>query len=437
MTEARETTERAVVGCLLLDSRAIDSLVEQGGSASWFTGTSCRKVAQAVLTRYEQGKIASDMLAINELGLVPMSWMDECIELVPTVAHTEHYVATLKGHADKDALIALERAVSAIVSHCTPETVQEARASIESTCNATLCKGSRTAGTMTEAAHSLIDKLTAPEATTALLDWPVRSITDAVGRLRNEVVWICAQPSIGKTAFVLAILSHLAGQGHKGSLASLESDAESIAGRLISSNGPMSTTNLRQGKATLEEIAKARAAADRISDNIMVTDGSMSIDVAYAWGKAQVRHGAKLLIFDNTRYLSVPNEANRVERMATVSARMAQLRNDTGVPVIVLHHSAVNEHTGKEKASWSSDIERDADILVFLREHEENTKQPSPEHPNGEWCVSFDVAKHREGRKLVRVLLRFDKETQTFSRWVDNEYVTGEDFGDIPQDDIF
>mgnify|MGYP003647668307 CR=1 FL=1 len=425
--ETRTTTEQAVIGCMLIDSRSIDSLVEHGGGSSWFADTICADVSKAMLERYEDGKVSSDLLAINQTGIVGIKWLEDCIELIPTVAHTDHYIELLKGYAEKDALLKLEQAISSIVRVCTPETVQEARAAIEAAISGNFCKGSRRSGTMQQAAHSLIDKLTAPESESTLLDWPLRAITDKVGRMRNEYIWICAQPSVGKTAFVLSILSHLAGQGHKVSLASLESDAESIAGRLISSHAPMSTINLRQGKATTQEIAQARSGADKISENIMVTDGSMTVQMAYSWGKSQVRKGSKLLIFDNTRYITVPNESNRVERMAMVSAKLKQLRDDTGVPVIVLHHSAVNEQTGTEKASWSSDIERDADMMVFLREEKEKTKQPSDDCPNGDWCVLFDVSKHREGRKMMRVELRFDKETQTFGRWVDDPYITKEE----------
>jgi replicative DNA helicase len=415
MTEARETTERAVVGCMLLDSRAVDTLIEQGGGSAWFVEPQCRKVAQAVLERYEQGKIASDMLAINELGLVPMSWMDECIELVPTVAHTEHYVATLKGHADKDALIALERAVSAIVTHCTPETVQDARASIEAALSASLRVGVAEAGTMKEAGHALIDRLTAPDAETTLLDWPVRAITDMVGRISRDVIWICAQPSAGKTAFILQMTRLLAAQGRKIALASMESDVESIAGRLIASTAPMSTTNLRQGRATDEEIAKAREAADNLSDNIIVTGGSMSIDVCCSWGKAQVRKGAEMLIFDNTRHVTVNGSNGRVDEMATMSKRFKQLRDECQVPILVLHHSKIDED-GKESVSWSSDVLKDCDLLVFLRLDDKK-----------EDMVRFNLKKNREGPSHLCAPLRFDKDTQRFERWIDDPYITKEE----------
>ena len=435
MTEARETTERAVVGCMLIDSRAIDSLVEQGGSASWFVDPQCRKVAQAVLERYEQGKIASDMLAINELGLVPMSWMDECIELVPTVAHTEHYVATLKGHADKDALIALERAVSQIVTHCTPETVQEARASIEAALSASLRIDNKQGGTISQAAHEAIDEATAPDANTNLVDWPLCVITETIGRLRDDVVVVNALPSLGKTALVLQWMAHLASRGQASSLASLESSMKKIALRFVSSQAPMDTRNIRHGKADDAEIVKARAAADGLSDLIRVTDSNMTLDQLFSWGKSEVRKGSKALFVDNTKSVIVRSDG-KVEKFSMIFERMTQLRKDTGVPVIILHHSTVG-NDGKERASWGQDQDRDADLQIFLRHVEEKSIKPCKEHPDGVWCVAFDVDKNRDGTRFIRILLKFDKPRQRFERWIDDGWEDEANLNEVSSDSVF
>lgn len=420
MTEARETTERAVVGCLLIDSRAIDSLVEAGGSASWFIETKCASAAREILKRYEEGKVASDLLAINETGVVGIQWLEDCIELVPTKAHTEHYISTLKGHADKDSLTALGRAVDRIVRVCTPETVQDARASIEAAVNDALCEGSTKTETVKEAAHAMIDRLTTKGSETTLLDWPLPFITSQVGRISNELIWICAQPSVGKTAFILQHMLVLAKQGKKVALASLESDVQSVAGRLMSSSASMDTYSLRQGTATESEIEKARKAADSLSENLLVTSGSMTVEMAYAWGKAMVRKGAKMLIFDNSRHVIVNGAGGRVDEMSVMSKRFKQLRDETGIPVVVLHHTVLNEHTGAEKETWSSDIRRDCDMLIFLQVGED-TVYPSGENGSGAWQVKFKVEKHREGRKGSPISMRFYKETQTFGRWVQGD----------------
>jgi replicative DNA helicase len=114
MNEERTSVEKAVVGCMLIDSRAIDEFSAQGGDPSWFADPTCRTVAGAICTRYSEGKVASDLIAVRQAvgSGVSAMWLDECIELVPTVAETLYYVGLLKGYADKDALEGLQRAVA-------------------------------------------------------------------------------------------------------------------------------------------------------------------------------------------------------------------------------------------------------------------------------------------------------------------------------------
>jgi len=286
--------------------------------------------------------------------------------------------------------------------------------------------GRQPQGNISQVALEAVDELTKPAATTQLIEWPLRCITDAVGRLRDEVVVINALPSLGKTALVLQWMPHLASMGHVSALASLESSMHKIAMRLISNQAPMNTYNLRQGKATDQEIEQARDAARGLSDKIWVTDASMTIDQVYSWGKSQVRKGAKALFIDNTKAVIVRG-ADKLEKFSVIFERCTQLRKDTGVPVIILHHSTV-DNNGKEKASWGQDQDRDADIQIFLRHDEERSVEPCAKHPDGLWCVALCVDKSRDGTRFVKVLLRFDKARQRFERWVDNVYETGTDF---------
>ena len=125
-----------------------------------------------------------------------------------------------------------------------------------------------------------------------------------------------------------------------------------------------------------------------------------------------------MLVLDNTRHIRRGNSSeSRVEWMGSLSARLKQLRDDTGVPLLVLHHATKPNEHGKEDVSWSSDIRRDADCLVFLREDEERTTPYSGPDEMGRCCVTFDVEKNRDGLRGVRVPLHFIKWRQAFAEW--------------------
>lgn len=428
-TDPRKQTEKTVVGCLLTDTRAIDALIAAGGNITWFTDADCKRVVNAMLKRYEQGKIAADVVALRNAVHVSPQWLDECVDSVVTVAHAPHYIDLLKGHADIDALKAMHQAITHAVNTASPETVRESKAKIEAILHAALTDSAERTVGIAKAAHDWLDRMTEPEETSTMLDWPVRTITETVGRVDRELIWVVALPSVGKTAWTLQWMAVLAKQGHITSLASLESSQESVASRLISHTAPMDTFNIRQRRADLTEIEAARRAADALSSNIRVTDSGMSLDQLYSWGRAEKRAGSKILIVDNTRHIRM-GSGDRVQHMAEISNRMKQLRDDTKLPVVILHHSGFDQN-GKEKVSWSSDIEKDADMLIFLRDNDkvnkpEGEKSPMPDR----WCVTCDFDKNREGGRFARSLMEFDKPTQTFKPWT----VASEDYDDITSD---
>jgi len=417
----RATTERSVIGCMLIDSKAIDTFISRGGERSWFVDGESRRVADCILNRYESGQVTWDMIATSEETGVPLDWFAGCTDLVPTIGHMGHYADALKGHVTLDKLRGMVQQATTIVRTASSGGAEGATAALESLFNLALAQGSATNPSLSQGGHTWLDKMTAHDEETTLLDWPCRAITDAIGRINDEVIWVIALPSVGKTAFVVQWLQVLAQARHRTALASLESRLESIASRFISHTAPMNTEDIRQRKATPEQIATARQAADDLSDLIAVNDNSMTLDQVYAWGRSEARKGAKLLIVDNTRHVQVPGNDSRSDNMAAISARMAQLKKDTGLPVVVLHHSKLDQN-GKEGISWSADIEKDADMVLFLREIEDKCEDPSPTHRAGLWCIAADFAKNREGKKKVRVLMEYDKEVQCFRHWIDEPY---------------
>jgi hypothetical protein len=405
---------------MLMDTRAIDIVTEAGGVPGWWADPESRKAAAAIMDRYASGKLAADPVAIAAATGLAGQWLDGCMDMVQTRAHTGFYVSQLSGHAGIDVLKAMSASVARLTAQALPETLPETMSALEGLLHTHLVTKKGKRRTMREAALDWLRRMTAPEEANVMLDWAVDCVTRDVGRIDREIIWIVAQPSVGKTAFVLQLMAVLAGQGKMTSLASLESSDESIASRFVSNIGKLNTFNIRQRRATHDEIKAAEKAAHGISDKIRVVDASMTIDQVYAWGRAEQRAGSKLLIIDNTRHIRTPGESDRVAAMALISSRCKQLRDDTRLPVVVLHHSKVDQH-GNEGVSWSSDIAKDADMVIFLREITDKCTAPSTDNPDGRWCIAFDVDKHRDGRKKTRTLLEFVKSEQRFIKWESDE----------------
>ena len=411
----RDDVEKMVIGCMLLEERAVDTFASQGGRVDWFLGAKERKAAQAIMMRYESGQHCSNALAISSDTKIDTEHFEHCIDLVTTVAHTGYYVEVLKGYADIDSLHNMADHIRNVIAKASPEKANEAKSSVEAELHRALVSETADHKTLKEAAHEWLDEMQ-DESRSVFMDWPVECITHHVGRIQREMIWIVAQPSVGKTAIILQWVACLASAGHMTSILSLESKLRDIMPRVLMQRG-IDVGKIRCDHPDESEIKHARQEADKLSDLVRIHDKPMTIDQIYAWGRAEKRKGSKLLIIDNTRHVRMGTYNSRIDMMADMSVRLKHLRDDTGLPVVVLHHSNSNDDV-----SWSSDVRRDADILIFLREDEDKTIRPNAENPDGTWCVRFDVEKHREGRKGLTMRLRFRKTQMWFEKWEDVYY---------------
>jgi replicative DNA helicase len=418
----RLRSEKILAGAMILDSRVIDYAVTHGVNPASVADDSARAIITACLDRHAKAQ-PCDVTTITAASGLDWGRIEGCIDLVPTTTEGAYYAERVSRYADLDRFAMIGPWITRKVTAAGPDDAPAIAAEISSAVDRAIQAGRlMTAGTLSAAAVTWLDRMTAPDGANVMLDWPLDAITSEMGRLDREVVWIIAQPSIGKTAFVLQWCLRLAFSGHPVSLASLESSAESIASRAIAQIAPMNNYQIRQRRARPEQIREAYEAARRIPDLMRITDGSMTLDQLYAWGKSEARKGSRMIVVDNTRHIRIPGRmADRINMVAEISTRMKQLRDDTGVPVVILHHSAVDKQTGIESASWSSDIRKDADIMVYLKRDADLSREPQSPQDHGLHAVRFSVDKNREGRAGYDILTRFRKEWQLFERWGNDE----------------
>jgi len=418
--KSEEDIERAVIGSMLLDgTRAIDAFVRAGGRKDWFTPGNARQTAEAILSLHAEGRPVDLLTVAPRSADVPATWREGCVDAVATPAHAGFYIEQLQG------LVMLRNAETAIMSagerlkDMPPENAAAGLAEIVESLHSVCIGHEDEDNTLGDVAGALLDRWTDGNRHANLLPWPLDRITRVMGRLEDEYVWLVSQPSVGKTAFALQWAVALAAAGFPVSFASLESPRDRIAGRLVSYLGRVDTLALKRGEGTAADIEAARAAAERLQTlPLRVTSAGMTLEQLYSWGRAEARRGARLLVLDNTRHIRRHNASvSRVEWMGNLSARLKQLRDDAGVPLLILHHATrPNEH-GREDVSWSSDIRRDADCVVFLREDEgRSLPYGGPDAP-GRHCVTFDVEKNRDGIRGLRIPLEFVKWRQAFTEW--------------------
>lgn len=418
VSPASEEAERAVLGSMLLaPKRVIDLCIRSHVTEETFFVQWHRIIYAQILKLHALHPMLDILIfsqAMRDFGLLDQAggnaYIEKLIDSTPTEAHAEYYIDVIRQKEILRALITvsretIEEAYSCSVHDSPEELVSKTQAKLSGFVVRTKTKS------LHEAATESLDKWEDPNYRNLCLSWPWESMNTVIGPLTDEYVILAAQPSVGKTALALNMHKHLSDTGRISSLLSLESKIDKIAGRLMAQTGRVNTFLLRTAAGTPEEFYKARAAAAELAKlRIRITDEAMNIDQVRAWAHGEKEKGSTLLVVDNLKHIRCSQTfKSRIDQFAEMSLQLKFIRDDTGLPLIVLHH--LND---EDKLAWSKDIERDADIILIMSDNESMSVKPTFEnHFFSKWVVDVSAKKHREG-KTGDLRLEFVKKYQYF-----------------------
>jgi replicative DNA helicase len=412
--ESREEVERAVIGCIMLDAHktmphAVNEAVEDG----WFINATLRKVYGICMANFATGKPIDTLTIGNALQGTERELVLDCLSEQITASYAPHYIEMLRSYNryQQAATIAqsatrqLER-VHPVESQPVIESIQTQMQSLGAEIVTTRPLGELARETVLEWQQPQTNRKTR-------VVWPLSVLNEIIGGLTDELVYICAGESVGKTAFSLQLLVENDNIRMYGAMASLESTVKRLIPRLISQIAQVNTLDVDRGHHTPEIMQRVEDAATRIAQlGFVATDRPMTLEQLHAWARLSVQRGAAFIVVDNTRHIKVTGNFGNdpVKTMSHVSIRLKQIRDDIGVPVFALHH------TNKDgDVSWSRDLRKDVDVLIFLTHNEQMSVKPDAANKwRGKWFVDFTIDKNRDGRKGMTVAREFDKETQTF-----------------------
>ena len=205
------------------------------------------------------------------------------------------------------------------------------------------------------------------EGEIGVIPWFLTSLQERYGKLVEEFIVVHAQPSVGKTAFVVQWMTYLHRNGYKAALASLESSKKGIAPRFLSHIGQVNTLLMKNGNGFPDDKKKAQKAFDEAKELAFnVKDGHMTDGQLMAWCKIQKQNGVQIIFIDNLRHIdSVTKYDSEVRKFMEISLAVKRIRDELGIPVVLLHHSNEDGDVG-----WSKDIKKDVDALIYLDKRE-------------------------------------------------------------------
>jgi len=236
-----------------------------------------------------------------------------------------------------------------------------------------------------------------------------------MGHLTDEIVYIAARESVGKTAFAVQMAVQMGFFGIRVAFASLESKRQKLVQRMIAQIGRVNTLDLKFKHGSPSALSfgfqRAREAGEKIKDlPIAIEDCGMNIDQIRAFAQMEKARGARLLIVDNMKHIRHDGKSkSTTEQFRELALGLKWMRDDLDMPVIVLHH--LNKDGD---VSWSDDIRRDADVLLFLEVDEKASRPYKPPDWTGQTIINVKSEKAREGRRGFQVQAEFLPHHQTF-----------------------
>jgi replicative DNA helicase len=218
----------------------------------------------------------------------------------------------------------------------------------------------------------------------------------------SELIIVAARPGMGKTAFALNIMNHVAIK-HKTPVLffSLEMPATQLGMRMLCIESLIDSQRVRTGHIDQDEFKKLFTISSKLSKSPIYIDDSPSANILEIRAKAR-RLAQKvplgLIIVD---YLQLITSLTRVDRhlqIAEISRLLKQLARELNIPVIALSQLSRAVESRADQIPTLSDlresgaIEQDADVVMFIYREEKVKKETEKKG-----IATVIVAKQRSG----------------------------------------
>jgi replicative DNA helicase len=226
---------------------------------------------------------------------------------------------------------------------------------------------------------------------------------------KSDLIILAARPSMGKTAFCLNIVTHVAMREQKPVLVfSLEMGKEQLVLRMLCAEAEIDAHKIKTGEIGEHEFPKLTQAMGKLGDAPIYIDDTPGMSVMEMRAKArkvQMEAGGDLglIVIDYLQLMQgtaggSSNDANRTQEISAISRGLKGLARELKVPVIALSQLSRAVESRQDKKPMLSDlresgaIEQDADVVMFIYRDEYYNKDS--ERPG---TADIIIAKHRNG----------------------------------------
>ncbi len=422
--------EQSVIGSMLMDKDVVIVALDMISSEDFYS-KQYAILYETMLELFNEGK-EMDLVVIQdrlrEKNVAPelssLDFIKEIITTVPTSANIKYYATIVKEKSTLRKLIKLNEDI-ANSCYVGSDSLEDILARTEKDIFELL--QSRTAKDIRpieDIAKNVLYRIEAASRTREVVTGIPTGFIDldykTSGLQPSDLVLIAARPSMGKTAFVLNMVQHIAMKKELPCMIfSLEMSSEQLVQRMIAMETGIDSQKLRTGNLNDNDWDPLIRGIVDVSDSKIIIDDTPGISVGELRSKCRkvkLEKGLSIVIIDYLQLMtgSSKRSENRQQEISEISRSLKALAREIKAPVVALSQLSRACETRPDHRPMLSDlresgaIEQDADIVMFL--YRDDYYHKDTEHPNEAEVI---IAKQRNG-PIGTVNLMWKPETTRF-----------------------
>ena len=402
--------EQSVIGSMLMDREAIIAASEMITGDDFYQHQ-YGVMFESMVELFNEGKpvdLVTLQDRLKEKEVSSLDFVREILTTVPTSANVKHYAQIVQ---EKAVLRRLIRVNEEIANSCYAgkDSLEHILAHTEKSIFDLL--QSRNSGEFVpirQVALNVLEKIEQAAKTndtvtgipTGFIDLDYRTS----GFQPSDFILIAARPSMGKTAFVLNVVEHVAVKKQYPCMVfSLEMSKEQLVNRMLSMESNVDSQKLRTGSLTDADWDAVIEGVGTIGNSKLLIDDTPGISIMELRSKCRkvkLEFGLSLVIIDYLQLMSGSGKSgdNRQQEISEISRSLKALARELNAPVIALSQLSRACETRQDHRPMLSDlresgaIEQDADVVMFL--YRDDYYNKDTDTPN---IAEVIIAKQRNG----------------------------------------
>ena len=406
--------EQSVIGSMLMDREAIIAASEMITGDDFYQHQ-YGVMFESMVELFNEGKpvdLVTLQDRLKEKDVPPevssLDFVRDIVTMVPTSANVRSYAAIV---GEKAVLRRLIKTTEEIANTCYAgkEPLENILADTEkSVFNLLQNRGGQDFVPIKQVAINVLEKIEEAYKTQGTVTGVPTGFIDLDYKLSgfqpSDLVLIAARPSMGKTAFVLNVVDHVAVRKKLPCMVfSLEMSKEQLVNRMLSMESNVDSQKLRTGSLTDADWDAVIEGVGTIGNSKLLIDDTPGISIMELRSKCRkvkLEFGLSLVIIDYLQLMSGSGKSgdNRQQEISEISRSLKALARELNAPVIALSQLSRACETRQDHRPMLSDlresgaIEQDADVVMFL--YRDDYYNKDTDTPN---IAEVIIAKQRNG----------------------------------------